>query len=160
MGRVEGVAQVWWRGIEWGIDGGLPASRHIASFLRPSTCAQYQHCCMARHGWCCCLLSKQAHAFHHRPNKKKQNPFDAPKPLDGVEGALANIPGNMVYVVASLLVGAGAAAGFAVGAQAPGEFRIAWCRDGDGLRGLHGYACEEGGRCVPSIFDLTSAVVR
>lgn len=49
-----------------------------------------------------------------------QNPFRQPKEMDGVQKALAGLPGAVFYGAALLLVTAAGACGFVAGSRAPG----------------------------------------
>lgn len=51
---------------------------------------------------------------------RTQNPFRQPKEMDGVQKALAGLPGAVFYGAALLLVTAAGACGFVAGSRAPG----------------------------------------
>ena len=53
-----------------------------------------------------------------------QNPFRQAREMDGVQKALAGLPGAVFYGAAMLLVTAAGACGFLAGSRAPGVLHI------------------------------------
>ena len=113
-------------------------TRHLGASLNFGSCKSspfnQSRLVTPRHGRLTCQAARQvsehlkvsvsrdifnAQVSMHTP-LNLQKPFQRPREMDGVQKALANLPGQAFYGAALLLITAAGALGFAAGSKAPG----------------------------------------